>query len=72
MWRVEFFFKISKRDFTIIREMRVQMNLDLRNCDLKKNLDLRVIVATTDFLVHKLFDLRKIFFQKPIQFLREI
>ena len=36
----------------------VQMNLDLRNCDLRKNLDLRVIVAT---LVHKLFDLRKIF-----------
>ena len=25
------------------------------------NLDLRKIVATTDFLVHKLFDLRKIF-----------
>ena len=40
------------------------MNLDLRNCDLKKNLDLRVIVATTDFLVHKLFDLRKIFFSE--------
>ena len=29
--------------------------------DLRKNLDLRKIVATTDFLVHKLFDLRKIF-----------
>ena len=40
------------------------MNLDLRNCDLKKNLDLRVIVATTDFLVHKMFDLRKIFFSE--------
>ena len=26
----------------------------------KKNLDLRKIVATTDFLVHKLFDLGKI------------
>ena len=29
--------------------------------DLRKNLDLRKIVGTTDFLVHKLFDLRKIF-----------
>jgi hypothetical protein len=37
-------------------------NLDLRKPDLRKNLDLRKIVAiTTDFLVHKLFDLRKIF-----------
>ena len=26
-----------------------------------KNIDLRKIVDTTDFLVHKLFDLRKIF-----------
>ena len=40
---------------------RLQWNLDLRKPDLKKNLDLRKIVATTDFLVHKLFDLRKIF-----------
>jgi hypothetical protein len=32
-----------------------------RKPDLRKNLDLRKIVATTDFLVHKLFDLRKIF-----------
>ena len=40
--------------------------------DLRKNLDLRKIVATTNFLVHKLFDLtkglmfdlRKKFFQK--------
>ena len=39
----------------------VQQNLDLRKPDLRKNLDLRKIVATTDFLVHKLFDLRKIF-----------
>ncbi len=30
--------------------------------EIKKNLDLRKIVATTDFLVHKLFDLRKIFY----------
>ena len=39
----------------------VQYCLDLRKPDLRKNLDLRKIVATTDFLVHKLFDLRKIF-----------
>ena len=36
-------------------------NPDLRKPDLRKNLDLRKIVGTTDFLVHKLFDLRKIF-----------
>ena len=39
----------------------VQYTLDLRKPDLRKNLNLRKIVATTDFLVHKLFDLRKIF-----------
>ena len=39
----------------------LQYTLDLRKPDLRKNLDLRKIVATTDFLVHKLFDLRKIF-----------
>ena len=39
----------------------IQWNLDLRKPDLKKNLDLRKIVGSTDFLVHKLFDLRKIF-----------
>ena len=39
----------------------VQWNLDLRKLDLRKNLDLGKIVGTTDFLVHKLFDLRKIF-----------
>ena len=39
----------------------IQKNLDLRNCDLRKNLDLRKIVATTKILVHKMFDLRKIF-----------
>ena len=38
----------------------LQYTLDLRKSDLRKNLDLRKIVATTDFLVHKLFDLRKI------------
>jgi hypothetical protein len=30
-------------------------NPDLRKPDLRKNLDLRKIVGTTDFLVHKLF-----------------
>ena len=39
----------------------VQVTHDLRKPDLRKNLNLRKIVATTDFLVHKLFDLRKIF-----------
>ena len=38
----------------------VQWKLDLRKPDLRKNLDLRKIVATTDFLVHKLFDLKNI------------
>ena len=42
--------------------LSIQWKLDLRKPDLRKNLDLRKIVATTtDFLVHKLFDLRKIF-----------
>ena len=40
--------------------MTVQWNLDLRKLDLRKNLDLRKIVGKTDFLVQKLFDLRKI------------
>ena len=40
---------------------QIQWNLDLRKPDLRKNLDLRKIVGTTDFLVHKLFDLGKIF-----------
>ena len=35
----------------------IQWNIDLRKPDLRKNLDLRKIVGTTDFLVHKLFDL---------------
>ena len=39
----------------------IQYTLDLRKPDLRNNLDLRKIVGTTDFLVHKLFDLRKIF-----------
>ena len=40
---------------------QVQWNLDLRKPDLRKNLDLRKIVAATHFLLHKLFHLRKIF-----------
>ena len=39
----------------------LQWNLALRKPDLRKNLDLRKIVGTTDFWVHKLFDWRKIF-----------
>ena len=35
----------------------VQWNLDLRKPDLRNNLDLRKIVAATDFLVHKMSDL---------------
>ena len=44
-----------------LKNLLIQWNLDLRKPDLRKNLDLRKIVGTTDFLVHKLFDLRKIF-----------
>ena len=47
---------ISKLKF-----FEIQYALDLRKPDLRKNLDLRKIAATTDFLVHKLFDLRKFF-----------
>ena len=50
--------KLWQHNFTIAI---VQYTLDLRKPDLRKNLDLRKIVATTDNLVHKLFDLRKIF-----------
>ena len=45
----------------IVRIQMVQYTLDLRKPNLRKNLNLRKIVATTDFLVHKMFDLRKIF-----------
>ena len=58
--------KTIRRCLIFLYEMKlgpnvVQWNLDLRKPDLRKNLDLRKIVGTTDFLVHKLFDLRKIF-----------
>ena len=45
----------------IQKEKQIQYTLSLRKPDLRKNLDLRKIVGATDFLVHKLFDLRKIF-----------
>ena len=53
----------SESDFDEILKIAVlvQWNLDLRKPDLRKNLDLRKFVATTDFLVHKVFDLSKIF-----------
>ena len=35
-----------------------------------KNLDLRKIVATIDFLIHKLFDLQKDFLRPNVQFLK--
>ena len=47
--------------FIDLSKLEIQWNLDLRKPYLRKNLDLRKIVGTTDFLVHKLFDLRKIF-----------
>ena len=47
--------------FGLVLEFEIQYTLDLRKPDLRKNFDLRKIVATTDLLVHKLFDLRKIF-----------
>ena len=40
--------------------LQIQYTLGLRKPELRKNLDLRKIVSATDFLVHKLFDLRKI------------
>ena len=52
---------LGTRFIVLSRYILIQWNLDLRKPDLRKNLDLRKIVATTDFLVHKLFDLRKIF-----------
>ena len=56
---------LSAQVTTIKRFIIVQWNLDLRKPDLRKNLVLRKIVPTMDFLAHKLFDLRKIFSQKP-------
>ena len=53
-------FIFEKQENSQIELLQIQWNLDLRKPDLRKNLDLRKIVGTTDFLVHKLFDLRKI------------
>ena len=52
---------IELEGFFTITNYLLQYTLDLRKPDLRKNLDLRKIVASTDFLVHKLFDLRKTF-----------
>ena len=52
---------LSIINFSQFGKNLVQWNLDLRKPDLRKNLDLRKIVGTTDFFVHKLFDLIKIF-----------
>ena len=38
----------------------IQMNLDVRNCDLRKNLDLRKIDPTPKILVQYTLDLRMI------------
>ena len=35
-----------------MKKIEVQINLDLRNCNLRKDLDLRKIVGTTKILVH--------------------
>ena len=55
--------KLNKMCFfvSIVRQNKIQYTLDLRKPDLRKNLDLRKIVGATNFLVHKLLDLRKIF-----------
>ena len=47
------------------------MNLDLKNCNLRKNLDLRKVVETTKILVYKLFDLRKVFVRPIVRFKKE-
>ena len=44
-----------------VHNIVIQWKLDLRKSNLRKNLDLRKIVAKTNSLIHKLFDLRKIF-----------
>ena len=46
---------IWQKKMTFVKQSciyQVQWNLDLRKPDLRKNLDLRKIVGTTDFLVH--------------------
>ena len=48
----------QENDYILLIE--IQYNLDLRNCDFRKNLDLKKIVPTSKILVYKLFDLIKI------------
>ena len=55
-------YHVDRTDFVLnVPYSREYSTLDLRKPDLRKNRDLRKIVGTSDFLVHKLFDLRKIF-----------
>ena len=54
----------------LANKTQVQINLDLRNCDLRKKLDLRKMVSTTKILVNKLFDLTNIF--KPCDKLSDL
>ena len=61
LFEFEFNNLILEKTKNIFGNTFIQYCLDLRKPDFKKNLDLRKIVATTDFLVHKLFDLGKIF-----------
>ena len=60
-WDLIFCLSNSQDVLIVSHDFSIQWNLDLRKPDLRKNLDLRKIVGTTDFLAHKLFDLRKIF-----------
>ena len=50
------FYTKSTLHFLSSLNCQLQWNLDLRKPNLRKNLDLRKIIATTNFLVHKLFD----------------
>jgi hypothetical protein len=54
---------LNSKNLSLVEKpnLLLQCELDLRKPDLRKNLNLRKIVVPTDFLVHKLFDLRKIF-----------
>ena len=61
IFKEEIFQNLSDHSDFLFFCFPIQYTLDLRKPDLRKNLDLRKIVGATDFLVHKLFDLRKIF-----------
>ena len=47
---IKFYSKVRVK--ATLNDIPIQYTLDLRKPDLRKNLDLRKIVATTDFLVH--------------------